>query len=117
MHKDITGSRRWYEDIQKDLMRQINLTKDLYQNIDSLFESWEMRISVALMANKATSRNRAIDPQALPKRYENSVTDPIERGYVNSINGRVYLTTRGALIANHGMMKLVENGMWPPDTE
>jgi len=98
-------------------MNQIKLSKNLYENIDSLFESWEMRISIALLANKAISRDKAINPQILPTRYENSITDPIEAGYVKSFNGLVYLTTRGLLIANRGMMKMADNNMWPPIME
>lgn len=117
MHRNKLRSRKWFEDVQKDLMNQIESMKYLYKNIDSLFESWAMRICTALMANRATSRDRAIDPQPLPKRYEDNVHDPITKGLVKDINGRVYLTTRGALIANNGMRELVDNNMWPPNIE
>ena len=90
--------------------------RDLYQNIDSLFESWELRIATALMANKATSSKRAIDPGTLPDRYEENVHLPIQKDLARAVNGRVYLTIRGKLLASDGMRRLVDNDMWPPGT-
>lgn len=72
-----------------------------------------MRISIALMANKATSRERAIDPNGLPENYRDNIEELILRRYVRSVNGRVYLTTRGKYIADNGMKELVDNDMWP----
>jgi len=89
----------------------------LYTSINSLHESWVMRVSTALMANRATSRGRSIDPGRLPKDYGDNINDLILKGYAKSVNGRIYLTTRGMLIANMGMRKLVDNDMWPPVTE
>lgn len=117
MHKGKIGSRKWYEDVQKDLISQIESIEHLYQNIDSLYESWVMRVSTALMVNKATSRKNAIDPGKLPVSYRDTINDVILKGYVKSVTGRVYLTTRGKLIANCGMKELVDNGMWPPTVE
>ncbi len=110
-----TGSRRWSEDMQKDLVDQIERMRPLYPNIVSLFESWELRIVTALMANKATSSERAIDPNMLPKRYEENIHIPIQKDLVRAVNGRVYLTIRGKLVASDGMRRLVDNDMWPPE--
>ncbi len=86
----------------------------VYLNINSLHESWVMRVSTALMANKATSSEKALNPGKLPKDYRDNIGDLIFKGYVRAVNGRVYLTTRGKLIANMGMRELVDNYMWPP---
>ena len=117
MHENKIGSRGWHKDVQKDVIVRIKSMEHLYQNIDSLSESWVLRISTALMANKAVSSEKAINPQSLPKRYEDNIDDLILKGYAIAVNGRVYLTTRGKLIANSGMRMLVENDMWPPTTE
>ena len=111
------GSRRWYEDVQEDLISRIESMEHLYQNIDSLYESWVMRVSTALMVNKATSRKNAIDPDKLPVSYRNNINDVILKGYVKSVTGWIYLTTRGKLVANRGMKELVDNDMWPPSME
>lgn len=74
-----------------------------------------MRISTALMVNKATSSERAINPGKLPKDYRDNIDDPVLKGYVEAVNGRLYLTMRGCLIANMGMKELVDNNMWPPE--
>ncbi len=87
----------------------------LYTNINSLYESYVMCIATALMANKATSVERAINPDKLPKDYRDNIDDVIMKGYVISFNGCVYLTTRGCIVANMGMRELVDNDMWPPD--
>ncbi len=91
--------------------------EQLYLNINSLYESWVMRISTALMVNKATSREKAINPDRLPVNYKDNINDTILKGYVKSVTGRIYLTTKGKLIANRGMKELVDNNMWPPTTE
>lgn len=92
------------------------MREEFYQNIE-LLETWTMRVCTALMVNRATSRDKAIVPRSLPRKYEDNIHDPIVRGYVKTINGRVYLTTRGNLIADRGIKKLVDNGMWPSITE
>ena len=89
--------------------------RDLYQNIVLLFESWELRIATALMVNKATSSKGAIDPGTLPEGYEENIHLPIQKDLARAVNGRVYLTTRGKLVASDGMRRLVDNDMWPPE--
>lgn len=84
-----------------------------YTNLNSLFESYTMRVTTALMTNKATSAERAIDPDKLPKDYRDNIDDVILKGHVVSVNGNVHLTTRGCIVANMGMRKLVDNDMWP----
>ena len=69
----------------------------------------------ALMANKATSSENAIDPTILPKDFEDNIHLVIQKDLTRSVNGKVYLTTRGKLIANDGMRRLVYNDMWRPE--
>lgn len=88
-----------------------------YNNLNSLYESWEMRIATALMANKATSRERTINPTILPKDYRDNIAHVIVKGLARTVNGRVYLTKRGCIVANMGMQKLVANDMWHPIIE
>jgi len=111
------GSRKWAENIQKDLVDQIERMRPLYPNIVELFESWELRIVTALLANKATSSERAIDPGILPRKFEDNMHLVIQKDLVRAVNGKVYLTTQGCLVANDGMIRLVDNGMWPPETQ
>ena len=89
--------------------------KPIYPNIVSLFESWELRIATALMANKATSSERAIDPVILPKEFEQNMHLVIQKELARSVNGKIYLTIRGKLVASDGMRRLVDNNMWPPE--
>ena len=117
MHENKIGSRGWHKNAQKDVMIRIKSMEHLYQNIDSLFESWTMRVSTALMANKAISTESSVNPNNLPKDYRDNIDDLILKEYARAVNGRVYLTTRGKLIANRGMKMLVENDMWPPAME
>ncbi len=86
-----------------------------YTNLNSLYESYTMRIATALMVNKAISVERAISPDKLPKDYRDNIDDVIMKGYMISFNGRIHLTTRGCIIANMGMKELVDNNMWPPN--
>ncbi len=72
-----------------------------------------MRIATALMANKATSTERAISADKLPKDYRDNIDDSILKGHVVLVNGCIHLTTRGCIIANMGMKELVDNDMWP----
>ena len=115
MHDIDIGSRKWSENVQKDLVDQIKRMKPLYPNIVELFESWTLRIVTALMANKATTSERAIDPGILPRKFEDNIHSVIQKDLVRSVNGKVYLTTRGCIVANDGMQRLVDNGMWPPE--
>ena len=89
--------------------------QSIYNEIDNTFESWELRIVTALMINKATSSERAIDPGILPRKFEDKIHLPIQKGLVRSVNDNIYLTIRGKLIANDGMRRLIDNNMWPPE--
>lgn len=86
----------------------------LYTNINSLYESWDMRLTTALFANKAISRKRAINPSSLPTNYNKNIPSLVVKELVKTKNGFVYLTTRGCMLGNMGMEKLVANNMYPP---
>lgn len=77
--------------------------------VKGIFQSSEMRILTKMMLTEATEPQKAMRARKLITAEERSVLpDLIEKGYVNSINGKYYLSKRGQAIGSMGIRKIVD---------
>lgn len=83
--------------------------------VDGVFESLEMRILVKLMLQNATEEETAqkVD-EFLNEEEKRVLQELISKGFINSIEGRFYLSRRGQSLASIGLRELVELGIELP---
>lgn len=86
-----------------------------FEAVEGIFESLEMRIVVKLMLRNATEERTAQQIQEFLREDERQVLqDLVSKGFVNSSEGRFYLSKRGQSLASLGMRELVEYGIELP---
>lgn len=82
---------------------------DAMAAVEGVFESKEMKILTQMMLAEATESQKA-------RRFSDTLTEEersilpslIDKGYVNSINGRYYLSKRGQSLGSMGIRRIVE---------
>jgi len=77
--------------------------------VEGIFESKEMRILTKMILVKATEPQEARKMKDILTTEERSVlSNLIEKGYVNSVNGKYYLSKRGQSVGSMGIRKIVD---------
>ena len=77
--------------------------------VEGIFESLEMRVLTKMMLVKAVDPDRARKLDDILKEEERSILPSlIERGFVNSMEGLYFLSTRGQSLGSMGLRRLVE---------
>lgn len=80
--------------------------------VEGIFESPEMRVVVKLLLKDALKEETALKAgEFLTGEEKQIIQELISKGFVNSIEGHFYLSTRGQSLASIGMRKLVELGI------
>lgn len=82
---------------------------DALDVVEGLFESLEMRVLTKMMLVEATAPERAqklVD--ILTEEEKNMLPKLIELGYVNSIDGRFFLSQRGQSLGSMGLNRIVK---------
>jgi len=80
--------------------------------VEGIFESLEMRILVKLILLNATEERTASKvTEFLEDKEKQILQELISKGFVNSIEGRFYLSKRGQSLASVGMRELAELGI------
>lgn len=88
---------------------------DAIEAVDGIFESLEMRILVKLMLQNATEEETAQKISEVLNEEERKVLQElISKGFINSIEGRFYLSKRGQSLASIGLREIVELGIELP---
>jgi predicted transcriptional regulator len=86
--------------------------------LNKLFSSMEMKITTKMMMEKITSKDRGAKMKDLIKFLEEKevkyLTNLLQKGLINSEEGRFYLSSKGKLIGNLGIKKLVNLGTLLP---
>lgn len=85
---------------------------DAINAVNGIFESFEMRILTKMMLVKATSAESARNLKDVLTEEEMTVLPRlIERGFVNSIEGQYFLSSRGSSLGSMGLSQIVELGI------
>lgn len=93
----------------ENLRFQVKEKPSAIDAVEGIFESQEMRILTKMMLTEATDQEKARKLNEMLTAEERSfLSDLIEKGYVNSINGNYYLSTRGQSLGSMGLRKIVE---------
>jgi len=82
--------------------------------VDGVFESSEMRILVKLMLRNAIDERTAQKIAQLSACDNQVLQELISKGFVNSLEGRFYLSKRGQSLASIGIKRLVNLGIELP---
>lgn len=82
--------------------------------VDGVFESSEMRILVKLMLRNAIDERTAQKIVQFSARDNQVLQELISKGFVNSLEGRFYLSKRGQSLASIGIKRLVDLGIELP---
>jgi hypothetical protein len=77
--------------------------------VEGIFESLEMRVLTKMMLVEATSLERArkLD-DLLTEEEKNILPRLVEMGYINSIEGRFFLSQRGQSLGSMGLSRIVK---------
>ncbi len=76
--------------------------------IEAQFESDEIRTCCKLMMAKATEKERAVDPRDVLTHSELlNLQKTLLKELIYLVTDRVYLTTRGQLVANQSLSSLL----------
>lgn len=101
--------------LHSSLKFQIIRKPSAIEAVEGIFDSREMRILTKMMLYKATNPANA---QKMNKMFSEDekhlLPDLIERGLINSIEGRYYLSKRGQSLGGVGLQKIVELGISLP---
>ncbi len=78
--------------------------------IEARFESDEIRTCCKLMMAKATEEERAVDPRDVLAQSELlNLQKTLLKGYIFLVGDKVYLSTRGKIVANQSLGTLFRN--------
>ena len=82
---------------------------DALQAVEGLFESTEMRLLTKMMLLNAIDSEKAQKFDDILTTEERAILSQlIERGYVNCIEGRYYLSLQGQTLGSMGLSKIVK---------
>jgi len=101
--------------IDKNNKILINNKPRAVEALDKLFFSPEITITTKMLIGKLTSKERGMDVHHIKKILNQDevkyLTILIQKGLVNSEEGRFYLSPKGMIIGNFGIRKLSELGI------
>jgi len=96
-------------ELETDLEFRIQKKPNAMKAVEGIFESKELRILTKMMLAEVTEPQKAGKLKDILTPDERSgLTDLIERGYVNSVNGNYYLSKRGQSVGSMGIRRIVE---------
>lgn len=82
---------------------------DAMEAVEGIFESLEMRVLTKMMLLRAIDSDKAQKLEdVLTEEEKNILPKLIERGYVNSIEGRYFLSPRGRSLGSMGLSRIVK---------
>jgi hypothetical protein len=99
-------------ELSQDFKLKLVQKQDSFEAVEGIFSSLEMRILTKMMLCKATNLENARPLVEILNQKEIEILPQlISRGYINSTDGRYYLSRRGANMGSLGLKKLIETGI------